>query len=315
MFTFPRAAVPLISAFSVAFSARTFQRVAELILGAILSLRRRTVTAMLTVVGPLARGHWSDFHRVLCRASWSMWPLGKVLAAMILESIPPDQPLVILVDDTTPQHKGKRVYGKGRHHDAIRSTHSHTVWVYGHKGVTLAINVKFAFATRPWALPALCALYRPAELNRSEGRRHKTPIRLAMQLAATLMHWFPGRKFILVGDGGYASHELARFCQRHRRRVTLVSRFHPHANRYDPPSPKRSPKGGRPRLKGRKRAAPSAVVQGAPGRRFTVNWYGGQTRRVELVSDAGHWYKGGDGLVPVRWVHVHDVQGTHRDEY
>lgn len=315
MFTFPRAAEPLVLAFSVAFSPRTFQRVVVLVLGAILSLRRRTVTAMLGVVGPLARGHWSDFHRVLCRASWSLWPLGKVLAAWILACIPPDQPVVLPVDDTTPQHKGKHVYGKGRHHDAIRSTHSHTVWVYGHKWVTLAINVKFPFAARPWALPVLVALYRPKELNRDEGRRHKTPIRLAMQLVAVLIHWFPERKFVLVGDGGYASHELARFCHRHRRHVTLVSRFHPQANLYDAPSAPRSRRGGRPRLKGRKRAAPSTVVARAKRKRFTVNWYGGKTRRVELVSHADHWYKGGAGLVPIRWVFVHDVQGTHRDEY
>lgn len=315
MLSLPKAAEPLISAFSVAFSPRTFQRVVVLILGAILSLRRRTVTAILATVGPLAHGHWSDFHRVLCRAAWSVWPLGKVLAALILECLPPDQPVVIPVDDTTPQHKGPRVYGKGRHRDAVRSTHSHTVWVYGHKWVTLAINVKFPFTSRPWALPVLCVLYRPEELNRAEGRRHKTPIRLARQLVAVLIHWFPERKLILLGDGGYGSHELARFCQRHRRHVTLVSRFYPQANLYAPPSSRRSPKGGRPRLKGRKRPAPRAVVQRSKGRRGTVSWYGGETRRVELVSDQGHWYKGGAGLVEVRWVHVHDVQGTHRDEY
>jgi len=315
VFTLPKAAEPLITAFSVAFSRPTFQRVVLLIVGAILALRRRTVTGILQAIGPLAHGHWSDFHRVLCRAAWSMWPLGKALAGLILEGIPPDQPVVIPVDDTTPQHKGQRVYGKGRHHDAIRSTHSHTVWVYGHKWVTLAINVPFPFAARPWALPTLSALYRTEELNRAEGRRHRTPIRLAMQLVATLMHWFPERKFMLVGDGGYGSHELARFCHRHRRHVTLVSRFHPQANLYDPPPARRNPKGGRPRGKGRKRAAPCRVVQQTCGRRCTVNWYGGQSRRVELTSGTGHWYKGGAGLVPVRWVFVHDVQGTHRDEY
>lgn len=315
MFTFPKAAEPLIGAFSIAFSPRTFQRVVILILGAILSLRRRTITALLVLVGPVARGHWSDFHRVLSRAAWSMWPLGKVLAGLILERIPTDQPVVVPVDDTAVGHKGKRVYGKGRHHDAIRSTHSHVVWIWGHKWVTLAINVKFPFASRPWALPVLCALYRPEELNRAEGRRHKTPIRLTLQLMAALIHWFPARKFILVGDGGYASHELARFCHRYGRHVTLVSRFHPQANLYDAPSGRRSPKGGRPRLKGRKRAAPSTVIKSAKRKRFTVNWYGGQSRRVELISDTGHWYKAGGGLVPVRWVFVHDVQGTHRDEY
>jgi hypothetical protein len=317
MLSIPKAAEPLVSLFSVAFTRPTFQRVLVLILGAILSLRHRTVTAMLQTMGPLAKGHWSDFHRVLCRAAWSIWPLGKVLAAMILELVPEDQPAVCPVDDTTPQHKGKHVYGKGRHHDACRSTHSHVVWVWGHKWVTLAINVKFPFASRPWALPVLCALYRPEELNRKEGRRHKTPIRLAMQLIATLIHWFPERKFILLGDGGYASHELARFCHRHRRHVTLVSRFHPQANLYEPP-PKithKRTKGGRPRLRGRKLAAPSDVVKHSKAKRFTVNWYGGRTRRVELISGAGHWYKGGGGLVPVRWVFVRDLTGTHRDEY
>jgi hypothetical protein len=317
MFSLPKAAEPLVSAFSVAFTRPTFQRASLLIVGAILSLRHRTVTGMLRAVGPLAKGHWSDFHRVLCCRVWSTWPLGKVLAAMILELIAQDQPVVVPVDDTTPQHKGKHVYGKGCHHDACRSTHSHMVWVWGHKWVTLAINVKFPFASRPWALPVLCALYRPEELNKQEGHRHKTPTRLAMQLVATLIHWFPQRKFILVGDGGYASHELAQFCHRHRRHVTLVSRFHPQANLYEaPPIVKpRSRKGGRPRTKGRKLPKPEDVVKKSKGKRFTVDWYGGGRRQVELTWGEGHWYKGGDGLVPVRWVFVHDLSGTHRDEY
>jgi hypothetical protein len=316
----PKAAEPLLSAFSVAFTRPTFQRVALLIVGAILSLRHRTVTAMLRAVGPLAKGHWSDFHRVLCCRVWSTWPLGRVLAAMILELVPVEQPVVVPVDDTNPQHKGKHVYGKGCHHDACRSTHSHIVWVWGHKWVTLAINITFPFCSRPWALPVLCALYRPEELNTQEGRRHKTPIRLAMQLVATLIHWFPARTFVLLGDGGYASHELARFCHRHRRHVTLISRLHPQANLYEAPVKGRSrkgTKGGRPRLKGRKLPKPQDVVKRTKGKRFTVTWYGGGTRRVELTWGEGQWYKAKNsgGLVPVRWVFVHDLSGTHRDEY
>jgi hypothetical protein len=285
-----------------------------LLFGAILSLHHRTVTAMLAVVGALAKGHWSDFHRVLCCRVWSCRPLGRVLAALVLELIPAEQPVICPVDDTTPQHKGRCVYGKGRHRDACRSTHSHVVWVWGHKWVTLAINVKFAFATRPWALPVLCALYRSLELSRQEQRRHRTPIELAMPLLALLMHWFPRRKFILLGDGGYASHSLARFCHRHGSHAALVSRFHPQANLYAPP-PTAKPRTGRPRLKGRKLPSPGTVVQTAKARRFTVHWYGVARRRVELIWGQGQWYKGGDGLVPVRWVFVRDLQGTHRDEY
>jgi hypothetical protein len=315
MLLLPHAAKPLLGAFSVAFTPATFPRFLLLMVGAILTRGRHTVTALLRTLGPLAEGHWSDFHRVLSRASWSPFPLGKVLAALILELIPADQPIVIPVDDTNPQHKGKKVYGKGKHHDACRSTHSHMVWVWGHKWVVLAINVKFPFATRPWALPVLVALYRPEELNKSEGRRHKTPIHLARQLVATLIHWFPRRKFILVGDGGYASHHLAWFCHHHSKHVALVSRFHPKANLYSQPATRTARKAGRPRTRGRKLAVPESVVKRAKRRRAKVNWYGGQQRRVELVSGTGGWYKGGEGLVPVRWVFVHDLDGTHRDEY
>jgi hypothetical protein len=72
MFRIPKAAEPLISAFSLAFTRPTFNRAVVLTLGEILSLRQRTVTGMLRAVGPLAQGHWSDFHRVLCRRVWSV---------------------------------------------------------------------------------------------------------------------------------------------------------------------------------------------------------------------------------------------------
>lgn len=160
------------------------------------------------------------------------------------------------------------------------------------------MNVRFGFASRPWALPVLVALYRPRELNERDGRRHKTPIDLARQLVAALIHWFPERRFILLGDGGYASHELARFCHRHRRRVTLVALFHPRANLYDPPPARRKGRPGRPRVKGDKRPAPREVVAEAKRKRATVSWYGGKRRRVEFVSETSHWYKAGGGLVP-----------------
>ena len=48
---------------------------------------------------------------------------------------------------------------------------------------------------------------------------------------------------------------------------------------------------------------------------LNVAWYGGERRRVEVVTGIGLWYKSGRPLVPVRWVFVRDRTGTHRDEY
>jgi hypothetical protein len=313
----PRAAEPLLGRLGIAFTSRTFQRFLLLFVGSVLALGRHTVTGVLWTVRTLVEGsgHFTDYHRVFSRARWSLWPLARVLAAMVLELVPGDEPAVRPVDDTTPQHKGKHVYGKGRHRDNCRSTRSHTVWVFGHKWVVLAVNVHFAFASRPWALPVLAALYRPKELDEKEGRRHRTAIDLARQLMAALIHWFPRRKFVLLGDGGYASHELARFCWRHRRHVSLVSLLHPRANLYSPPPTRRKGRPGRPRVRGAKLPAPQDAVAAARRKRSTVGWYGGKTRRVEFVSGTGQWYKGGGGLVPVRWVFVHDLDGTHEDRY
>jgi hypothetical protein len=130
-----------------------------------------------------------------------------------------------------------------------------------------------------------------------------------------LLLWrFPQRQFVLIGDSGYGTHEVARFAQRHHRRLSLVSKFHPAANLYTPPPPYSGT--GRPRVKGDRLPKPKESVAAASKRqRLTVAWYGGGTRRVEVVSGTGHWYKSGHGLVAVRWVFVHDLSGTHRDEY
>lgn len=314
----PKAAEPLLSRFSIAFTRPTFQRVLVLFVGFVLTPGRRTVTGALWTTRTLWRGHFSDYHRVFCRARWSLWPLGKVLAAIVLELVPADEPVTCPVDDTTTQHRGKRVYGKGRHRDGCRSTRTHNVWIWGHCWVVLAVNVTFPFAAaRPWALPVLCALYRTRETNEQEGRRHKTPIVLARQLVATLMRWFPQRRFILLGDGHYASHGLAAFCWRHRKRLALVSLLHPRAHLCAAPPPRRTGQMGRPRVRGAKLPHPQDAVAQSKGkrRRATVSWYGGKKRRVEFVSQTAHWYKAGEGLVPIRWVFVHDLDGTHEDRY
>ena len=314
MLSLPSAAGPLLMSFSAAFTQPTFRRVLLLVTGAMLAVRDRTVTGMLRALRGVACGHASTYHRVFSRASWSLWPLGRILAAAVLAQVPAGEPVRVAMDDTTAQHRGKCVYGKGCHHDAVRSARKHIVFRWGHRWIVLALSVRLPFTSRPWALPVLAALYRPESLDQQEGRRHKTPPDLARQLMAVLIHWFPERKFVFLGDGGYASHELARFCHRHRRHATLISRFRGDACLYAP-VPQRRPRTGRPRVKGRRRARPQEVVAHRALTEATVAWYGGGTRQVRLASGTGLWYKSGKGVVPIRWVFVRDGQGTHRDDY
>ena len=161
----------------------------------------------------------------------------------------------------------------------------------------------------------LVALDRNEKDNQAAGRPHKTPSDLMRPLLRVLLRWFPARQFVFAGDGGYANHMLTRFARRYEKRLTLVSRFYADAALYaPPPRPKKGTK-GRPRVKGKKLPSPQDVVQRTKKRKkLTVNWYGGQSRRVAVVTGTGHWYKSGEGLVEVLWVFVQDLAGTHRDD-
>ncbi len=300
---------------SAEFSASVWPRFQVLVFAALVCVGRHTVCRLLRIAGALAEGHWCSYHRVLSRRRWSSWNLARILARQVVDRFLPGGVIPICGDDTVTQHPGKKVYGKARHRDAVRSTHSYTAWRWGHKWVVLAIQVQLPGLRRPWALPVLCALYRSPEVDRKEGRRHKTPCDLMRQLLCVLLRWFPRRKFLFAGDGGYGTHTLARFASR-QPRLTLVSKFYKAANLYDPP-PRRQPgTRGRPRGKGRKRRSPEAVVAQTSRRQpLDVSWYGGGRRDVAVVTGTGHWYKSGRGLVPVRWVFVEDRTGTHRDEY
>lgn len=319
MLPVPAAALPLLRSVAGACVLPTAKRLLHLMVGAILTTGRRTISNLLRAIRGLAKGHPSSYHRVFSRRRWSVWPLARGLADLILRHWVPEGPVALAGDDTVDEHRGAQVYGKGRHRDPVRSTHSYTAYRWGHKWVVLAILVRFPFARRPWALPVLVALYRSPDWDRQHGRRHKTPARLLRQLVALLLHWFPHRRFTLTADGNYGSHEMARFAHRHRRRLALVSRFVPEAQLYEPPpviTGKRP--AHRPRKKGDKLPTPAAAVAAAaPADRAACNvsWYGGGRRDIEVVTGTGNWHRNGEGLVPLRWVHVRDRTGTHREDY
>jgi hypothetical protein len=312
----PACAMPILSMFQPTFSAPTYHRFLVLVLAAVLTTGRRTVTNLVRTARYQAYGHVSSYHRVLSRRRWSAWPLARALIAFLLDHVVPPGPVLLAGDDTVTEHPGPHVFGKGRHRDGVRSSHSYTAYRWGHKWVVLSVLVKLPFATRPWALPVLVALYRPPEWDRVRGTRHKTPAHLARLLLARLVRWFPNHHFIFVGDMGYGTSETARFCRQRHRHLTVVSKFYGDAALYEPPPLRTRRTIGRPRVKGRKLPSPQEVVAHRTRRtRLAVAWYGGTSRDIEIVTGIGHWYRIGEDLVAIRWVYVHDCTGTHRDEY
>ena len=212
--------------------------------------------------------------------------------------------------------RDRKVHGKARQRDPVRSTHTDTAFRGGHTWVVLAVLVACPFTRRLGALPVLVALYRSEEDNRRRRRRHKTPPELLGQMLRVLLRWFPDRQFVGAADGNSATHELARLAARQRGRLTHVSHFDADANLYEPaPAVVGKKPSGRPRTKGKKLPSPADVSQQTPRRPpLNVAWYGGGRRGVEVVTGTAHGCKAGRGLVAVLWVWVQDCTGTHRDE-
>jgi DDE superfamily endonuclease/Archaeal putative transposase ISC1217 len=308
--------LPILSLFSSVFTPATFLRVQHLVVAAILTTGRRTVANLLRILRPVADGDPSSYYRVLSQAQWSGLCLAALLARFVIRHFWPAGRIRLVGDDTVDEHRGKKVYGKARHRDPVRSTKSYTAYRWGHKWVVLAILVWFPFASRPWPIPILVALYRSKEDNRKEGRRHRTPAEIMQVLLRILLRWFPERSFVFAGDQGYGSHDVACCARSSGGRLTVVSKFYPDAQLYEaaPVVVGKKP-AHRPRQKGARLPSPQEGVALYPTCLTRVRWYGGGRRDVAYVTGVGHWYRSGQGLVCVRWVYVHDATGTHRDDY
>ncbi len=313
MFILPQESHELLSALAPVFTEPTFRRVCVLLAASLLCRGRHTVAQLLRTVGSLAPGDKTTYQRVLSQAHWSGLQLACALSRFLIAKLLPTGTLTLVVDDTVESHPGRKVHGKARHRDPVRSSRSYVAWRYGHKWVVLAVLVRFPFANRAWALPVLIDLYRSEQDNLARGHRHRTPAQRACRLVRVLLRWFPDRQFRLVGDAGYGTHETARFVQRYSQRLSLVSKLPGDANLFEPPPAYQGK--GRPRVKGAPLPKPCSVVAKAKWRRLTVSWYGGGQRRVQVARGQGHWYRSGAGLVALNWVFVHDCTGTHRDEY
>ena len=79
MLTLPREFASLMLAFAPLFSHRVFTSVQVLLVGAILAPGKRTITAILRVMGLSQEEHFQNYHRVLNRAVWSSRAVSRVL--------------------------------------------------------------------------------------------------------------------------------------------------------------------------------------------------------------------------------------------
>jgi DDE superfamily endonuclease len=75
----PEAIIRILAAFAPLFSERVWRHAQVLLLGAMLTPGPRTVTGALRVMGLALERHFTNYHRVLNRATWSARQGSRIL--------------------------------------------------------------------------------------------------------------------------------------------------------------------------------------------------------------------------------------------
>lgn len=309
MLNLPPSIIQVLSAFAPLFSRRVFQHVQVLLVGAILTPGRRTVTNALRVLGLQHERHFQTYHRVLNRAQWSNRKVAQRLLTLLVRAFASHDVLVLGIDETLERRQGDKIAAKGIYRDAARSSRSFFVKASGLRWISLMLLTPIPWAGRVWALPFLTVLAPSERYATERGQRHKKLTDWARQMIVQVRRWVPNRAIVLVADSGYAVLALFDRCARLAHPVTVITRLRLDAALYEPAPARLANQKGRPRRKGNRLPTLQQVVDDPATRWTTVivpRWYSQGPREIEIVSASCVWYHSGMPVVPIRWVVIRD---------
>src|SRR6266851_5226417 len=97
----PAEVIALLAAFAPEFSKSVWILAEVLVVGAILSPHKRTVTAALRAMGLSEERHFDKYHRVLNRDRWSGLRVSRILLEVLVRTfVTAGVPVLIGVDET-----------------------------------------------------------------------------------------------------------------------------------------------------------------------------------------------------------------------
>ena len=315
--TLPKGHDSLIQAFAPHFSNCIWQHARVLLLGAILAPGRRTVTAVLRIMGLSEERQFQAYHRVLNRAVWSSWALSRTLLQLLVQTFVPKGPIICALDPTLERRRGAKIKAKGIYRDPVRSSKSHFVKASGLRWLSLMLLAPIPWAGRVWALPFLNCLAPSERYYEGRARAHKKVTDWGRQMVMQLRRWLPDRLLVIVADSEFAAILWLFRLTQLSGELCLIVRLRLDAALYKP-APKRKPgTKGRPRKKGERWPTIEQVAANPKTRwqRVTIpNWYGEGKRVIEIVSQTAVWFHGGLPPLPIRWVLIRDPKGKFKTQ-
>ena len=245
----PPELVRVLRVFEDVFSERVWGWLQVLVVGAILTPGRRTVAAVLRVMGLSDERQYQNDHRVLNRARWSSRGLSRRLLVVLVPAfVPADAPVLVGLDETIERRRGAKIAAKGIYRDPVRSSKRHFVKTSGLRWISMQVLVEVPWAGRIWGLPSLTVSAPSERENRTRGRRHKTLPDWGRQMIRHVRRWLPERDLVVVAASPDAALELLADAAGRQRPVAVVTRLRLDAALDDPAPPREPGTKGRPRV-------------------------------------------------------------------
>ena len=167
MLPLPARFAGLILTFAPLFVHRSWRHAQLLLIGAILTPGRRTVSSILRIMGRAHERRFVNAHRILNRAAWCPRAGSRILLGLLIEVFAARGPVILGLDDTIERRWGRRIQARGIYRDPVRSSDSHFVKASGLRWMSLMLLAPIPWAGRVWALPFLTALVPSERLPRA----------------------------------------------------------------------------------------------------------------------------------------------------
>jgi len=268
---------------SVGLHARNRWRLPVLMVGILFAGGRRTVTTWLRAAG--ISDDFDDYYYFLAALGRKTESIATQLVALIFETLPLPERVLLVIDDSPTKRYGPKVEGADVHHNPTPGPAGQP-FLYGHIWVTMSLALRHP-QWGPLALPLRAMLYVRQQTMATIPKSRGWPrFATKLQLAARLVEWIvpllkrAGKIVWIVVDGGYVKRPFLRRVLK-LANVVVVGRLRKDAHLRDLP-PKLKPgqrrRRGRPRKYGKNRI--SLAKRAGQGR-------GWQTIECILYGGAG----------------------------
>jgi hypothetical protein len=274
----------------------------------VLTPAKRTISAVLRIVGLKDEKRFHKYHRVLSLVEWSALEAARILLKLRLACFLPAGPVIVGIDETLERRWGRQIAQRGIYRDSVRSSGSHFVKSSGLRWMSLMLLVPVSWAKRVWALPFLTVLAPSERYNQQQGKTHKKLTDWARQMLLQVKRWLPDREVIALGDSSYSVIELLAAL---KGKVTFITRLRLDAALYEPVPHRKAGQSGRTRKKGKRLPTLAQIEQSSATEWQEVvfsHWYGPTQKTMQLATGTALWYHSGKPALPIRWVVLRDPQ-------